>query len=274
MKECSYSISDDLQYDIEEIHLAACKAKKSHYVDPKSKLMVFTSFYLSKRKCCGCGCRHCPYKPRYFPHQPSRLLNGNFDDLPDSVDILFWSGGKDSYLAFRALQRAAVRPVILLTTFDAASGIVAHQEVSIDDIIRQAKSVNVPLLGVPIAGGAYVRLVSAGLDRLRDHGINIVRVAFGDLHLRHVRNWRETELHSLKAELFYPVWGVKYESLMQELEEANVTIRISAVDHDNPSLRHVKIGDNFGPGFVEKLPHQVDPFGENGEFHTLVELWR
>ncbi|KAI0561339.1 Diphthamide synthase [Gracilaria domingensis] len=260
--------------DIEELHQAACKAKQSHYVDPDTKLMVFTAYYLSKRKCCGCGCRHCPYKPRTLPHQTSRLLHGKFDDLPPVVDVLFWSGGKDSYLAFRAMRRAALRPVILLTTFDAASGIVAHQEVSIGNIVRQAKTLNVPLLGIPVEGGAYVRLVTAGLDRLRDHGVEIMRVAFGDLHLQHVRTWRESELTALGAQLFYPVWGVPYQSLLKELEDSNITIRISAVDRDRTALKHVKIGDKFSSQFVNQLSDEIDRFGENGEFHTLVELWR
>ncbi|CAN8071616.1 unnamed protein product [Agarophyton chilense] len=172
------------------------------------------------------------------------------------------------------MKRAALRPVILLTTFDSLSGIVAHQEVPIEHIVRQAKVLDVPLLGVPVAGGAYVRLVSAGLDRLRDHGIEIKRVAFGDLHLQHVRSWRECELASLGAQLFYPVWGVPYDSLLKDLEASKATIRISAVDRDRAALENVEVGDVFSSHFVRRLPDEVDRFGENGEFHTLVELWK
>ena len=59
-------------------------------------------------------------------------------ELPEGpVDILFWSGGKDSYLALRALEREAKRPTVLLTTFDGRSEKVAHQEIVIDDVRRQ-----------------------------------------------------------------------------------------------------------------------------------------
>lgn len=266
------SVPAEPPVDIEEIHLTACNAKRPHYIDPTSSLMVFTSYYLSKRKCCGCGCRHCPYKPRAQVNQPARLLNGTFDDLPESVDVLFWSGGKDSYLSLRALQRAATRAIVLLTTYDAVSGSVAHQEVAICEIIKQAKKSKLHLLGVPIANGAYVTLVRAALDRMRDHGVVIERIAFGDLHLQHVRNWRQCELDSLGAELCYPIWGVSYDLLLKELVQANVTVRISAVDDENEGLRDVKVGDVFDAHFVARLPREIDEFGENGEFHTLVEL--
>jgi hypothetical protein len=47
-------------------------------------------------------------------------------------DVLFWSGGKDAYLSLLHLQEAKRRvrqtnSVVLLTTFDSATGIVPHQ---------------------------------------------------------------------------------------------------------------------------------------------------
>ena len=49
--------------DIEDLHLLACLQRQDSYIDPISGYMVFTAFYLkSRRKCCGNGCRHCPYK--------------------------------------------------------------------------------------------------------------------------------------------------------------------------------------------------------------------
>ena len=48
--------------DIEEIHWLAVLDNKDSYRDPMTGYKVMTSLYLSKRgKCCGNGCRHCPY---------------------------------------------------------------------------------------------------------------------------------------------------------------------------------------------------------------------
>eukprot|EP00505_MAST-04D_sp_SCG-Rhode-Island_P004914 Stramenopile-MAST_4_protein_4914 len=49
--------------DIEELHARACQAKEETYIDPNSGLTVFTEFsHLKRGRCCGCGCRHCPYR--------------------------------------------------------------------------------------------------------------------------------------------------------------------------------------------------------------------
>lgn len=253
--------------DIEELHKAACATKQTFYEDPATGLLVFTSFHLSQRPCCHSGCRHCPYSTTAAP--PANVLSGCLDDLPEKVDVHFWSGGKDSFLTIRSNSD---RDIVLLTTYDAAASRVAMQDVAIQDVIRQAKTLGFPLLGVPV-GDDYVRNIGAALKKLRDAGLEIQRLVFGDLHLAHIRKWRETELTRLGVELHFPLWKVPYVKLMKWLKESGVVIRVSAVDRDNHLLRGIKVGDIFDDDFVRSLPDQVDNFGENGEFHTLVEVW-
>ena len=46
-------------------HEAACAAGSETYVDSVTGLTVFTRIAHERRgKCCGCGCRHCPFKPQ------------------------------------------------------------------------------------------------------------------------------------------------------------------------------------------------------------------
>ena len=46
----------------ERLHRQACDARKSGYIDPETGKFVLTSwFLLSQGKCCGKGCRHCPW---------------------------------------------------------------------------------------------------------------------------------------------------------------------------------------------------------------------
>ena len=53
--------------------------------------------------------------------------------------MLFWSGGKDSFLALRRLLADESDPeIILLTTFDASERRVANQDVDIASLVRQA----------------------------------------------------------------------------------------------------------------------------------------
>mmetsp|Transcript_43782 Transcript_43782/g.143538 ORF Transcript_43782/g.143538 Transcript_43782/m.143538 type:complete len:253 (-) Transcript_43782:240-998(-) len=148
--------------EIASRHDAAVAAGNPTYNDPKTGYSVFTATALAARKkCCGCGCRHCPFNHAAVPVQrraakiqTPALLRGSLVELDADagIDVLLWSGGKDSLLAARALCRehGNKRRLVLLTTFDAGSRQVAHQEVQIDAICEQAESLDLPLVGCPL----------------------------------------------------------------------------------------------------------------------------
>ena len=265
--------------DWREAHGRAVERGHSFYVDPATGLHVFTELGLGRRgRCCGSGCRHCPFQHESMEldgrlaaaQQPSWLTA---DQPPaEPVDVLFWSGGKDSFLAYRWLMREGERPVVLLTTFDTATRIVAHQEYRIRQIVRQAEHLGLPLLGVPLhPGHPYV-------DRIRE-AVTLVpairRFVFGDLHLQHIREWRDAAFRELAAEcgaaMHFPLWGVSYETLIAELEASGVVCEVSAVTA--PAEGVVEVGARFDHAMIARLPDGIDAFGENGEFHTLAKVW-
>jgi ATP-binding cassette subfamily B (MDR/TAP) protein 1 len=191
--------------------------------------------------------------------------------------VLFWSGGKDSYLALRALQRADARPVVLLTTFEDRSELVAHQRVLLSQIRDQATALGLPIVFVPLyAGPTYTERLALALDLLARRR-PIRRLAFGDLHLEHIRDWRVTHLTPLAtqhgATLHLPLWKVDYDTLAADLASAPVRCTISAVDTDRLGTT-VAVGDTYDAALRARLPGGVDAFGENGEFHTLVQFGR
>ena len=54
---------EDTASAIDELHSKACAAGEETYIDPSSGLAVFTEVaHAARGKCCGCGCRHCPFK--------------------------------------------------------------------------------------------------------------------------------------------------------------------------------------------------------------------
>ena len=255
-------------------HAAAVAAGKETYEDPATGYSVFTSLaHESRGKCCGSGCRHC-----CFDHvnvrrdrakkisQPAWLLAPAPD--VDSAAVLFWSGGKDSFLALRKLLADESEPeIILLTTFDASERRVAHQDVDIASIVRQAEHLGLPLLGVPLdraSGEAYADSISAGLAAIRRH-VAIERLCFGDLHLEHIRGWREEALSGLGADLHFPLWHADYEELSADLQASGVPCDVSATTVDA-----VAVGERFGEF---ETPQGLDAFGERGEFHTLARVW-
>jgi len=261
------------------LHDAACEDGRSSYTDPETGYHVFTALGLAARgRCCGSGCRHCPYDHEAVPvdaraeriRQPAWLNEGVAPTEP--VDVLFWSGGKDSFLTWRALQREAKRPTVLATTFDVARRTIAHQEIRVEQVVRQAKTLGAPLIGIPLAPGLdYVERVTSGVAIVPV----IQRFVFGDLHLEHIRRWRIDALGTLAAtrgaSLHFPLWGVPYGILLTDLEASGVECEVSAVTEDGSGA--VSVGDVFDRALIARLPEHMDAFGENGEFHTLAKVW-
>jgi ATP-binding cassette subfamily B (MDR/TAP) protein 1 len=202
------------------------------------------------------------------------LLAGELPTEP--VELLFWSGGKDSFLALRALVREGidVSRLVLLTTFGLPKRVVAHQELPIASIVDQARVLGLGLMGVPLPpGGDYTQVVGEALRWLSVR-CGIRSLVFGDLHLEHIRNWREAALGPLALEFGattrYPLWRASYDELMADFVSSGVVARICAAP-SAAAIGPVSLGESFGPGLVARLPAGVDAFGEGGEFHTYVQ---
>jgi ATP-binding cassette subfamily B (MDR/TAP) protein 1 len=262
--------SDD---NIDALHAQACSEKAPFYIDPVTSYRVFTSVALERfDRCCGSGCRHCPYdhqnvdvaKRIQIKREPSLQKN---NDRTGPCDLLFWSGGKDSYLALRALQEEGVRDVVLVTSFSGADHRVAHQEIPIECIEMQAKDLGLDLLLLPLYPNTeYASRVWVGTSLLQRQR-HIKRMVFGDLHLEHIRGWREKEL-SFLAPLYFPLWKADYTTLQKELFSSSVQIFISAITDER--CQYLSVGKRFDADVLKGLPSEVDNMGENGEFHTCV----
>ena len=282
--------------DFEAIHNRACAAGDFFYNDPKTGYMVMTKINHQKRgKCCGSGCRHCPYshvnvRDKAMRIQNPAVLHKPTSGLAPEVVVLMWSGGKDSFLALRSMIKPggilhAVGPagVVLLTTFDAATRMVAHQDVSARDVEMQAKHLDVGLVGVPLhgnAGSAYVSRLETALEVItKQLGCKVIGLACGDLHLEHIRSWREEAVGGgLGVGITYPVWsdvaGDNYPALTADLQASGVPCKVSAVTVDGAEAAGAVVGATFSPELAAAVAAAgYDAFGENGEFHTLAQVW-
>lgn len=297
---------DTLLSEIEEAHKKACVAKQQMYIDPSTGYSVFTEIaHTNRGYCCGNCCRHCPFahtsvkdpslrtneivKPTLIKargktnRSPAISPNSNNDKL----HVLFWSGGKDSFMALRALQRqlrGLQSRIVLLTTFDQNGGKVAFQNTNVRDIVAQAAALQLDVLVIPLLGGeattAVAPYVTTVMDALKILEGEIEALCFGDLHLADIRQWRE-ETFSPFYPCKFPIFGRPYASLMEELEtartEEGVRIEVCAVrddlqrgDNTVDDGYSLQVGRQFCASFVELLPVGVDAMGENGEFHTHV----
>ena len=305
----------DNQVGFEKLHREACQKGQKTYIDPATGYQVFTEVaHLNRGKCCGGGCRHCPYSHVNVSakdktariKQPAWIYQAtqNGEELfschgKKHIKVLFFSGGKDSFLTIRALARQysdeseSEFGLVLLTTFDAVSRNIAHQEVSIDDVLQQAQHLQISLLGVPLhrgSGEGYVDRIGRALKVIeKTFPTSAISLVFGDLHLGHIRQWRESSFEALRYKLEFPVWKVPYNALMDDLQASGVPCVVTGTTCD-----YVTVGTSFDRVFYNKVlsdapevestepngdgsggmkSKTLDAFGESGEFHSLAKVW-
>ena len=264
---------------IEELHRIACETGRDTYVDPVSGYQVLTSKALLKQgACCGNSCRHCPYghinvsDPDRIKQQLASPVLMNWSGNAKSIDILFWSGGKDSFLALASLLQEK-RNVVLLTSFGSLTNRVSIQNIHIKNIAKQSEFLKLPLCLVPLAPNTdYKASIQEALQMITTQtGASIERLVFGDLHLQSIRQWRVDTWP--EYEIATPLFDVPYSKLLDSLwklqKEMDLSITLSTqLNLVNETLA---IGTPYTQSLVEQLKeNSVDAMLENGEAHTLV----
>lgn len=189
------------------------------------------------------------------------------------MDILFWSGGKDAYLALQLYrQEHPDRELRLLTTYEEGSEVVPYQQIPLSYIRKQASSLELTLIRVPLPAECpdekYLQEVGKALTA---QDIPAEHLIFGDWHLQEIRQWREEVFGAMGYDCLFPIWRKNIHELLPVLQLKSVKVEISAVRKEFQSF--ISIGETFDQPFVIQLQHlseDIDPMGENGEFHTKV----
>lgn len=185
--------------------------------------------------------------------------------------LLSWSSGKDSAWALHVLQKDPHIDIVgLFTTVNQAFGRIAMHGVRLELLQMQAQSVGLPLhiihLPHPCSNEKYVEAMSAFIEEMAKTGIE--SMAFGDLHLKDVRQYRENQLKDSRITPIFPIWGIPSEQLSMDMVKSDLRAIVTCVDPRQLPVEYV--GREFNESFLEDIPKSVDPCGENGEFHTFV----
>ena len=187
--------------------------------------------------------------------------------------LVAWSGGKDSALALREIVGdARYRVAALLTTVTAEYDRISMHGVRRSLLHRQAESLGLPLEEVVISPGAtnddYETNMGGALAALRTRISGLDTVVFGDLFLADIRAYRERMLARLGLRGLFPLWLRDTRSLAHEF--VRLGYRAVLVCVDATQLAGEFAGREFDADLLRDLPPDVDPCGENGEFHTFV----
>ncbi len=189
--------------------------------------------------------------------------------MPKRV-VLSWSSGKDSAWALHRLQESPEFEVSgLLTTVNVAFDRVAMHGVRREILLEQARACELPLTIVeipfPCTNEQYEAAFLKGLQGLAEDS---AVMAFGDLFLEDVRAYREELVSRAGWSCLFPIWGEDTRDVAQAMIEEGIRARVACLDPRK--VPREMAGRSFDASFLADLPADVDPCGENGEFHTCV----
>jgi uncharacterized protein (TIGR00290 family) len=182
-----------------------------------------------------------------------------------------WSSGKDSAWSLHLLrQNPGVEVVALFTTLNQQFDRVAMHAVRRELLEQQAKSLGLPLWTVPLPWPCSNEEYEARMRDLCARAIaeHVAAMAFGDLFLADIRAYREKQLAGTGLQPLFPVWQIPTAELGRTMIASGLRAKITCVD---PKVLPAEFaGRDFDSQFLADLPPNIDPCGENGEFHSFV----
>ena len=184
--------------------------------------------------------------------------------------VFNWSGGKDSaHALLRAQQSGEYEIVALLTTVNRETHRSTMHGIPPELLEAQSRSIGIPLKVINLKPkgnmGDYSEAMSKVVSELKAQGVT--HFIFGDIYLHDVRKYREEQLKPYGIELVEPLWGKPSSQVIEEFLETGLKTVIVTTMGDG--LGKEGIGKIIDREFIDGLPAEYDPNGENGEFHTF-----
>ena len=185
--------------------------------------------------------------------------------------IFCWSGGKDSALALnRILRDERYEVVSLLTTCNEHFQRVSMHGVRLELLDAQAAAIGLPLEKIFVSrrssNDEYQQKMSACL--LAHQARGVTACVFGDIFLEDLKRWREENLARVGMRGIFPLWKNDSRELIREFFTLGFGTVICCAN--DAYLGEDAVGRNIDADFITALPANVDPCGENGEFHSFA----
>jgi uncharacterized protein (TIGR00290 family) len=182
-----------------------------------------------------------------------------------------WSGGKDSAFAlWKILSENEFSVETLLTSVNRKFNRISMHGVRMELLEKQAASIGLPLdtLMIPEDPSMddYNTLMTNKMNHFKNKGIDYS--IFGDIFLEDLRKYREQQLARAGIKAVFPIWKTDTREVVTQFIENGfkaVVVSINAKLLDRSFAGRVIDKD-----FINDLPANVDPCGENGEFHSFV----
>lgn len=181
--------------------------------------------------------------------------------------IASWSGGKDGCLAcYRAISQGY--DVTYLVNFISQE----YQRVRFHGtearlIQLQAQAIDIPLCQRETPPDGYEQAFTETVRNLIPDGV--AGMVFGDIYLHQHKEWVERVCRDLGIEAIEPLWGRDPEDVLLEFIKAGFEATIVSAKSD--LFDGEWVGRTVDRNFLKYLKeNDIEPCGENGEYHTFV----
>ena len=185
--------------------------------------------------------------------------------------MLSWSSGKDSAWTLHLLRQQGEYEIAgLITTINSAFDRVAMHSSRRRLVELQAAAAGLPLIPVPLPWPCSNTDYECAMKRVCDQALaqNVKAIAFGDLFLEDIRAYRERQLKDTGLSPLFPLWRLPTDALARQMIGSGLRAKLVCIDPKKLSSEFA--GREFDEQLLRDFPADVDPCGENGEFHSFV----
>lgn len=185
--------------------------------------------------------------------------------------IFNWSSGKDSALAlYKTLQEEKLNITALLTSINKEYQRISMHGVQVSLLEKQAESLGFPLIKMELpkepSMEEYREIMGRTMTEIQSQGVT--HSIFGDIFLEDLKKYREEQLQSIGMKAVFPLWKINTTDLIHEFLDLGFKTIVTCVNETY--LDKSFAGRIIDENFIKDLPQDVDPCGENGEFHTFT----
>ncbi|WP_294263344.1 diphthine--ammonia ligase [uncultured Chryseobacterium sp.] len=185
--------------------------------------------------------------------------------------VFNWSSGKDSALAlYKILQEEKFEITSLLTSINKEFQRISMHGVHVSLLEKQVESLGFPLAQLELpkepSMEEYREMMESIMTDFKKQGVT--HSIFGDIFLEDLRKYREDQLAAAGIQGVFPLWKKDTKNLIEEFMDLGFKTIVTCINETY--LDKSFAGRVIDKQFIEDLPENVDPCGENGEFHTFT----
>jgi len=181
--------------------------------------------------------------------------------------IVSWSGGKDCCMALYQALHLGYKVSHLVNFISNDEKRVRFHGTNADLIRQQGAAMGIKVAQYETNWDGYERDFKARVRRLLPTGVK--GMIFGDIYLDVHKEWVERVCGEIGIEALEPLWGQPTGELLDQFIELGFEAVVVGVN--SRRLDEKWVGRKVDASFRDYLKkNNIDPCGENGEYHTVV----